>query len=70
MTIANNLDMFIDSIDKLEKYIEDAGNECANWNRIQNRKRISIISQSSTDNATSKQKQKHFSRKMQGTIII
>ncbi|VBB35385.1 unnamed protein product, partial [Acanthocheilonema viteae] len=70
MTIANNLDMFADSIGKLEKYIERVGDdELLNWKRIGNQKRISIILQASTDDAiTGKQKQKYFSRKMQGAI--
>uniref|UniRef100_A0AAF5RWI3 Exocyst complex component Sec6 n=6 Tax=Wuchereria bancrofti TaxID=6293 RepID=A0AAF5RWI3_WUCBA len=69
ITIANNLDMFADSIDKLKKYIEGMRNESLKWNEIQNQKRISIISQSSNDTSSiSKQKQKCFNRKMQGAI--
>uniref|UniRef100_A0A1I7W1Q7 Uncharacterized protein n=1 Tax=Loa loa TaxID=7209 RepID=A0A1I7W1Q7_LOALO len=60
--------MFADSTSKLEKYIEGIGNESSNWNGIRNHKRISIISQSSTDNSIGKRKQKRFNHKMQGAI--
>ncbi|CAG9540428.1 unnamed protein product [Cercopithifilaria johnstoni] len=67
--------MFTDSINELIKYIEELGNESLDWNKIRKQKRISIISQSSTDTTTStntttisKQKQNRFSGKMQGAI--
>uniref|UniRef100_A0A0R3RLE4 MIF4G domain-containing protein n=1 Tax=Elaeophora elaphi TaxID=1147741 RepID=A0A0R3RLE4_9BILA len=65
ITIANNLDMFADSIGKLEKYLERVEKKPFKWTRIRNRKRISIISQSSIDASTSKLKEKCLSRKMQ-----
>ncbi|KAK6104750.1 Exocyst complex component Sec6 family protein [Brugia pahangi] len=68
ITIANNLDMFADSIDKLKKYIEGMRNESLKWNEIQKQKRISIISQSANETFICKQKQKCFNRKMQGAI--
>ncbi|VDM93497.1 unnamed protein product, partial [Litomosoides sigmodontis] len=69
MTIANNLDMFANSIDKLKKYIERVENESFIWNEIRNGKRISVSSQTLTDTSTNgKQKSKRFSRRMQGAI--
>ncbi|VDO82276.1 unnamed protein product [Onchocerca flexuosa] len=69
MSIANNLNMFADSTEKLEKYIDGMGDESFIWNRIQNRKRISTISQSLSDTTVDKQKEKRLNRKMQGIVI-
>ncbi|VDK78779.1 unnamed protein product [Onchocerca ochengi] len=68
ISIANNLNMFADSVEKLEKYIEGMGDQSFIWKRIQNRKRISTISQSLSDSTVDKQKEKRLNRKMQGAI--